>query len=423
MSTVQPQQVWASETRGRAEQPDLWYLLAVATLTFALLDGFGAYQLLITLTPMKYVGLLLTMLFSTLLLSPRGSSKKVFLPLPAVCFVSWWVASYLWETNRAGWVSVTTRDLSTLVAIVVLAQVLGAREFIRVLLRSGYIAIGLIAVALLVQPGLAYDVAGAAPGLHGGFIHKNTMAPCLVVTAAAVLCFHPDRRFRRMFVALVAVLLFLGQTTTGLATLAAVVFLNWVFMNYLKVVQRLGRSAGSLMIAATLLFTVVAAQTFSSLVRLSGKDLTFSNRTVIWQGVVDAIHQRPWLGFGYGVWQNIWVDPILTINLNNGFLVAEAHSAPLDLMLRLGITGLVLYLVQLVATARVGWRGLKADDPYGRMSLLFVAILILVGFSESLTAFGVWPALMIVFGVNHRVSRPAPRRRRSQAVYLSGELL
>ncbi|MDO8361987.1 MAG: O-antigen ligase family protein, partial [Actinomycetota bacterium] len=281
---------------------------------------------------------------------------------------------------------------------VVLAQLLGKDAFVRCLLRSGYIAIGLIFVALAVQPGLAYQNWGPAPGLRGAFVHKNTMAPCLLVIAAAVLCFHPDRRFRRGFVAFVAVLLFFGQTTTGLATLAVLVFLNMVLSSYLGVVARLGRAAGSLMVASTMVLGVVVAQSFNSIVRLSGKDLTFSSRTVIWEGVTTAIRQRPWLGYGYGVWQNIWVDPILAINLHNGFLVAESHSAPLDLMLRLGIVGLVLYLVQVVSTARVGWRGLLRGDPLGRMALLVVAVIILVGFSESLTAFGIWPALLIVFG-------------------------
>lgn len=398
MQSVRPARLSTGHATARRDLPEIWFMIAVASLTFALVDGFGAYDQLFALTPMKYVGLQVMMLFATLLLCPRRAYHHVVLPLPAVAFVCWWMASYLWETNRAGWFSTTSRDLATIVTVVVLAQVLGAEEFIRSLLRSGYIAIGLIFVALAVQPGLAYETGGPAPGLHGGFVHKNAMAPCLLIIAAAVLCFHPDRRFRRGFVGFVAVLLFLGQTTTGLATLAVLVFLNAVLRNYLSVVERLGRAAGSLMVASTLVLGAVATQSFNSVVRLSGKDLTFSSRTVIWEGVTEAIRQRPWLGYGYGVWQNIWVDPILAINLHNGFLVAESHSAPLDLMLRLGIVGLVLYLVQAVSTVRVGWRGLRRGEPLGRMALLVVAVIIMVGFSESLTAFGIWPALLIVFG-------------------------
>jgi len=421
MASPRSAPLWIGQTPARQEQPEIWFMIAVASLTFALVDGFGAYDQLFALTPMKYVGLQLAMLFGTLLLCPRGAYGRVVLPLPAVAFVGWWLTSYLWESNRAGWFSATSRDLATLVTIVVLAQVLGVDEFIRSLLRSGYIAIGLIFLALAVQPGLAYDVGGPAPGLHGGFVHKNAMAPCLLVIAAAVLCFHPDRRFRRGFVAFVAVLLFLGQTTTGLATLAVLVFLNMVLTNYLGVVERLGRAAGSLMVASTMVLGMVAAQSFNSVVRLSGKDLTFSSRTVIWEGVTTAIRQRPWLGYGYGVWQNIWVDPILAINIHNGFLVAESHSAPLDLMLRLGIVGFVLYLVQVVSTARVGWRGLLRGDPLGRMALLVVAVILLVGFSESLTAFGIWPALVIVFGSfkagsgTRSASTEPPRARRRLA--------
>lgn len=400
-----------SETKPRPKLPDLWYQIAIVSLTFALVDGYGAYDLLFALTPMKYVGLQMMMLTATLLVCPRGSTQRVFVPIPALCFIGWWVVSYLWATDRAGWVSATARDLATVVSIVVLAQVVGVTAFIKTLLRSGYICIGLIFVALAVQPGLAYDVAGPAPGLHGGFIHKNAMGPCLLVTTAAVLCFHPDKRFRRGFVVFVGALMFLGQTTTGLATLVALVLLSAVLGNYVKVVDRLGRASGALMVGSTLVFSIVAAQSFGSAVRLSGKDLTFSSRTVIWEGVSTAISARPWTGYGYGVWQHIWLNPIRAINLHNGFLVAEAHNAALDLMLRLGIVGLVLYLLQLIGTVRIGWKGLLVGRPLGHLTLLYCAILVLVGFSESLTAFGVWPALLFVFGTISRTSKPADRMR------------
>ena len=412
-------ELWVDEVAARARPRDIWFQVAVISLTLALLDGYGAYDQLLPVTPMKYVLVQLPLLTTTFILCPRGSMNRVFLPLASVLFVGWWIASYLWDANRAGWISASLRDLSTIVAIVVLSQVLGAAEFIRVLLRSGYIAIGLIFVALLVQPGRAYDVAGAAPGLHGGFIHKNAMAPCLLVTAAVVLCFHPQRKFRTPFVLFVGVLMFLGQTTTGLATLGALVLVNYVLCNYTSVVDRLGRAAGVLMLGATMLAVAVAAESFSSAVLLSGKDLTFSARTVIWDGVTAAIGRQRWTGYGYGVWQNIWVDPIRSINLKNGFLVAEAHSAPLDLMLRLGIVGLLLYLLQLFTTIRVGWRGLKRSDPLGRLALLFCAIVVFVGFSESLVAYGLWPALLVVFCAINRDPKPVGGTRRSRLHHTS----
>ncbi len=402
--SVTPRSVglWVDETEPRPPLTALWRQLALISLTFALVDGFGAYSLLLPLTPMKYVALQLTLLIATLIVSPPGSLAKVFLPIPSLLLVGWWVLSYMWDANRAGWISVSSRDLTVIVTIVLLAQVLGEVEFVRCLLRSGYIAIGLIFVSLVVQPGLAYSVSGPAPGLHGAFIHKNTMAPCLLLSAAVVVCMHPSRVFRRWFIAFVAVLLFLGQTTTGLAALAALLLVNWVLGSYKRVVQRLGRSAGSLLIGAALLATLVAAATFSSLVLLSGKDLTFSSRTVIWDGVSDAISRRFWLGYGYGVWENLWVEPIRSINANNGFIVAHAHNAALDLMLRLGAVGLGLYVVQLLNATRAGWRGLIADDPFGRLVLLYCTIIVLVGFSESSPAFGLWLGLLVAFATLKR---------------------
>ncbi|CAN5567714.1 hypothetical protein BH10ACT2_BH10ACT2_05190 [soil metagenome] len=389
--------LWTDETVMRRPLPAVWHQLAVISLTFALLDGFGAYAQLYTLTPTRYVLLQATLLIATLIVCPPGSLTRVYLPISTLLFVGWWLLSYLWESNRAGWFSASSRDLATIGSIVVLAQVLGRDNFGRCLMRSGYIAIGLIFVALAVQPGLAYQFAGTAPGLRGAFIHKNTMAPCLLLTAMAVLCLHPNRLFRRWFVVGVAGLLFLGQTTTGLATLAALVVVNWMLGSYKRVVARLGRSAGTLLVGAALLSTLVAAASFSSIVMLSGKDLTFSSRTVIWQGVNDAVSHRFWLGYGYGVWENLWVDPIRRINAHNGFIVAHAHNAALDLMLRLGAVGLGLYLLQLLGAVRSGWRGLIRDEAFGRLVLLYCALMVVFGFSEASPVYGVWPGLLVAF--------------------------
>lgn len=397
MLEARPVGVWADETSMRGPLPAVWRQLALFSLTFAFLDGFGAYALLYTLTPIKYIALQAMLLLATLIVSPPRSLTRVFLPITSLMFIGWWLLSYTWDSNHTGWISASTRDLATIATIVVIAQVLGRDDFVRCLMRSGYIAIGLIFFALAVQPGLAYTVVGVNPGLRGAFIHKNTMAPYLLLTAAVVLCCHPNRVFRRSFVAFVALLLFLGDTTTGLATLAVLVLVNWLLGGYKGAVERLGRSAGSLLIAAGLIATLVAAEMFASVVRLSGKDLTFSSRTVIWEGVNDAISHRFWQGYGYGVWENIWVDPIRTINIHNGFLVAHAHSAALDLMLRLGAIGLALYLIVFLSTFRSGWRGMMRDDPFGRLALLFCAIVVSFGFSEALPAYGPWPALLIVF--------------------------
>ncbi len=402
MLEARPVGVWADETAMRGPQPAIWRQMALVSLTFALVDGFGAYTMLFALTPMKYIAVQAVLLLATLIVSPPRSLTRVFLPVTSLLFVGWWAASYAWDTNRAAWISASGRDLATIVTIVVLAQVLGRDDFVRCLLRSGYIAIGLIFFALAVQPGSAYSTDGPAPGLHGGFIHKNTMAPCLLLIAVTVLCLHPHRHFRRWFVVFVALLLILANTTTGLATLAMLLLVNWLLGGYKSVVQRLGRSAGSLLIASAMVATLVAAEMFSSVVLLSGKDLTFSSRTVIWEGVNDAISLRFWHGYGYGVWGNIWAEPIRSINSRNGFLVAHAHSAPLDLMLRLGAIGLALYVVLLLGTFRAGWRGLLRDDAFGRLALLYCAIIISFGFSESLPAYGLWPALLIVFATLSR---------------------
>ena len=51
----------------------------------------------------------------------------------------------------------------------------------------------------------------------------------------------------------------------------------------------------------------------------------------------------------------------------------------------------------MLSTFRAGWRGLMRDDAFGRLALLYCAIIVSFGFSESLPAYGLWLALLIVF--------------------------
>jgi O-antigen ligase len=86
---------------------------------------------------------------------------------------------------------------------------------------------------------------------------------------------------------------------------------------------------------------------------LLGKDATFTGRTRIWFAVQNLIHQRPWLGYGYGaVWydETVW-GPLKWIVKQAGFRPYEAHSTWLDAELGLGLVGLVLWALMFGLTA------------------------------------------------------------------------
>jgi exopolysaccharide production protein ExoQ len=381
-----------------------WSILACVTLGFALLDGLGAFDSIYVLKPTLYSAAMSALLGLTLLLTPRGLIRTVEFAKPLLLFVMWMVASYAWTSYHGGFIKDTWRDLITLLVVVVIGQLLGRDRFLQVILRTGYVAIGLIVFALATKPSSAYT----AEGLRGGFIHKSEMGSALILMVAAALCLDCSPKLRRALVAVVVVLLLLGRTTTGIASIVLVLGLYVPLVHYRELRSFLGRSFGFLMTGAVVCFGAIYYLASNALVALSGKDLTFSNRTVIWKGVTNAVGQRPLTGYGWSVWAALWREPAAGILRTAGFPVAESHNAALELLLRLGVVGLALYLWLLIKAVRNSLRLTAEGDRAGIFGVLLAAIILIWGFSEALPMTGVWVGLLGVVAVQK--ATPVPRR-------------
>ncbi len=383
-----------SDPDGRSSR--LWWTLASMTLTWTLLAGFGAFNILYPISPTVYTGITGALLLVTVLMSPRGRLGAVRFVRPMMLLVGWILLSYLWSSYRGEFVKETGRDLITVFAVVIVGQLLPIDRFLRVVLRAGYCAIALIGVTLALMPGRAYSV---ADGLHGGFIHKSAMGSTLMVLVAAAFALERRTWVRRAVPIGVLILMVLGRSTTGIASFLMVACLYGVLLRYPMIRQNLGRSFRVFAGAAVVVFGAFYFAASQALVALSGKDLTFSKRTLIWQGVMDAVRQRPFVGYGWPVWTALWKPPASSIIATAGFVIAESHNAALELLLRLGIIGLGLYLVLLFTALRTGIRLVADGDRAGIFTVLLVATIVIWGFSEALPVSGVWVGLLGVVAV------------------------
>jgi exopolysaccharide production protein ExoQ len=276
----------------------------------------------------------------------------------------------------------------------------------------------LIGVALVVVPSKAYVKVDAAPGLRGGFVHKNQMGPAVIMLAAAVLACERRPAVRRGVVIGVVMLLVLGRTTTGLASMMLTVGLYAVLVRYPMVKRKLGRTFQFLMVVMVIASAVAYVIVNRMIISLSGKDLTFSNRTSIWSEVMAAWRSKPLTGYGWSVWQAVFLQPVNGIITRLGFVVAESHNAAVELLFRLGVVGLVLYLLVLLTALVRGLKLVRAGDPVGVFTVLLVALMVTWGFSEALPTSGAWIGLVAVFAVPRPVGNRlilgtarGPRRR------------
>jgi O-antigen ligase len=156
-------------------------------------------------------------------------------------------------------------------------------------------------------------------------------------------------------VAYATLLLFvLGMTQSRTGWIVCSIYL--VAMCVLKCLGRFkARDSRILAIAGVVVFTGVAILVFQNvagLLGLLGRDLTFSGRTNIWQAVLEAIMQRPLLGYGYAAFWNGLQGQSANVILALGWAVPHAHNGFLEVWLQLGLVGLSLLIATLVVAIR-----------------------------------------------------------------------
>ena len=118
---------------------------------------------------------------------------------------------------------------------------------------------------------------------------------------------------------------------------------------------------------------------------LTGKDATFSNRSVIWDIVREQIATRPLLGSGYGAY---WIGPVLwspsyIFVPRMYFYPTESHNGYLEIVNDLGFVGLLCLLGYLGVMVRQSLAVMRFDRSQGALFLCLFFAQALTNLSES----------------------------------------
>lgn len=186
--------------------------------------------------------------------------------------------------------------------------------------------------------------------------------------------------------------LILSRSNTSLfATIVGV--LSMVLVMRVPVIKRRYSIHVVVAIAATILLYELVIQDvipgvdvlLAPITSLTGKDTTFSARTIIWKVVKEHIQAAPYLGTGYGAY---WLGPFprspsyVFVPLMY-FYPTEAHNGYLDLVNDLGILGLICLLVFLFWFMRQALQLMRTDR---NQAALYLAVLfqeMVINMSES----------------------------------------
>lgn len=391
-----------------------WILAGQFGVVFAVVWGFGARAGL----PPKAVILVLAMsCAAAIVLAPIHRWRRIVVSVPLAALLGWWFASYLWTTNTFGWWADSEKALPYVVAMVVLAGILPARAFTTAIAVACYAAIALVVLELVIRPGTATINTDGVPGWRGSFLHKNLMGPFMVFAILALASFDKPSLRRRVAMGTAAFLVVMSQSASALSA-GLVTLLVYLLLKRIAVGTRPTRAVlGIGAVGAVLLAIATSSVLFSTLLGLQGKDTTLSRRTHVWNAVVPVIQEQPLRGYGIGgVWSNPAVDPGRSIMRYLGFTVFHAHNGLYEILLLLGVVGLVLYLWVVVAAVRLAAVNLRTETSTSAFVVGFVVLLVMLSISE-VVVFGIWLALLAGFST---VLMRADARRRSLSDSLGG---
>jgi O-antigen ligase len=120
-------------------------------------------------------------------------------------------------------------------------------------------------------------------------------------------------------------------------------------LRFVDRIRSLDRLSILLVLSIPLSLAVLFVQSnFTQLLAFMGKDPTISQRTVIWEQVMLCIARHPLFGYGYSAfWSGLNGDSMQTV-LATGWSESQAQNGYLDLLLQLGLVGLIPMIVVLL---------------------------------------------------------------------------
>ncbi len=312
-------------------------------------------------------------------------------------------AAYLWSRNKtllllavvvalsviwSIWPEGSARRAFTCVGSFLVATFLATRFTPAMLIKMAAQAMGILAVISLVLV-LVLPELGIMSGVHEGrwrgvFSHKNILGRHMAFSIfMSVLAFRQsvgkERLMYLCFIGLSALLLAFSQSTTAAMTLL-IVSGAWLMVRFWSSLKHRapylapGFAVIGLALVAALSFwlPLLIEETLISL----GKTPDLTGRTLIWQGVIAAISDRPLMGYGYDVF---WDGGLDLAHSYVGYLLSwdapHAHNGILELTLNTGLIGLGLFLINFISVLR---RVLaEALNPASKASDLFTVVLLL----------------------------------------------
>ena len=211
---------------------------------------------------------------------------------------------------------------------------------------------------------------GVAPGSGGDwrgvFVQKNVLARVAVFGVLAGLLVaggpaHPSRRAVGGCAALLSLAVVLKAGSVFALGSIAVVLGVAAFVVMLRSAFPLRPALGLLIVTAVVGSATLLWLHSGTVLNAAGRDSQLTGRVPLWTSVLQAVGERPLLGYGYGAFWQGWQAPSTTVLLQNPWGPPHAHNGVLESALGVGVVGTALWVAALWSAGRRGLRLLRHE--------------------------------------------------------------
>jgi exopolysaccharide production protein ExoQ len=124
---------------------------------------------------------------------------------------------------------------------------------------------------------------------------------------------------------------------------------------------------------------LLAIRNFDIIAEAAGRSSTLTSRIPMWKEVLNAIGRHPWWGYGYDVFWVEWSrDLQKVLYVLSGWRPPHAHNGYLDILLSVGIVGLLIFFGGFITSL---WRAgslFRANESSSAKFALFVLLFLAV---------------------------------------------